>query len=169
MLTSPSPPPPPQKSSPPIFNEITVQLFHFSGELLCTRLRCFSSDYNYINYQMLFGKQYTPGDPQKAMMNERLVRGKDPCMECDDEPVAPVCGPNWKTYRSMCHALRCGRFTVDDVKGGKCGGLVSALWCRGVSGRFQTEPRLSGVKSLSTFFPGLRRSLSSFEVISKTH
>lgn len=94
-----------------------------NGELLCTRLRCFSSGYNYTNYGMLFGEQYIPEDPQKARMDERLVRGKDPCMECDDEPVEPVCGPNWKTYRSMCHAVRCGGFSVEDVKGGKCGGL----------------------------------------------
>ena len=60
-----------------------------------------------------------------AIFDEGVVRGKDWCMECDGEPESPVCGPNWKTYRSMCHAFQCGGFNVDDVKQGKCENLVS--------------------------------------------
>ena len=48
-------------------------------------------------------------------------------MECDTDPVSPVCGPNWKTYRSMCHAIECGGFRVDDVKLGKCESLVGTF------------------------------------------
>ena len=48
-------------------------------------------------------------------------------MECDYEPVAPVCGPNWKTYRSMCHAMECGGHKIDHVKQGACEKMVSIL------------------------------------------
>ena len=46
-------------------------------------------------------------------------------MECDDDPIFPVCGPNWKTYRSMCHALYCGDLRIEDVKEGSCETMVS--------------------------------------------
>ena len=46
-------------------------------------------------------------------------------MECDYDPIFPVCGPNWKTYRSMCHALYCGDLRIEDVKEGSCDTMVS--------------------------------------------
>ena len=60
------------------------------------------------------------------MLDER-VRGKDPCMECDYDPILPVCGLNWKTYRSMCHALQCGGLRVGDVKQGACEKMVGKM------------------------------------------
>ena len=46
-------------------------------------------------------------------------------MECDYDPIFPVCGLNWKTYRSMCHALYCGDLRIEDVKEGSCETMVS--------------------------------------------
>ena len=57
-------------------------------------------------------------------MYEGRIRGMDPCMECDYEPIAPVCGPNWKTYRSMCHAMECGGHKIEHVKQGACEKMV---------------------------------------------
>ena len=51
-------------------------------------------------------------------------------MECDYDPIFPVCGPNWKTYRSMCHALYCGDLRIEDVKEGSCETMVSKNNCR---------------------------------------
>ena len=46
-------------------------------------------------------------------------------MECDYDPIFSVCGPNWKTYRSMCHALYCGDLRIENVKEGSCETMVS--------------------------------------------
>ena len=46
-------------------------------------------------------------------------------MESDYDPIFPVCGPNWKTYRSMYHALYCGDLSIEDVKEGSCETMVS--------------------------------------------
>ncbi|KAL9959549.1 hypothetical protein ACROYT_G032880 [Oculina patagonica] len=94
-----------------------------NGELLCTRVRCPSSNYNYTNYRTGAVGNSTLENALMSILNEGVVRGKDWCMECDSEPVSPVCGPNWKTYQSMCHAFQCGGFGVEDVKQGKCESL----------------------------------------------
>lgn len=111
-----------------ISDSVAASVFHYStvflqGELLCTRLRCPSANYSYTDYQL--NSNDTLQNATKADVNEGRMRGKDPCMECDYEPISPVCGLNWKTYRSMCHALYCGGLKIEQVKQGTCEVMVS--------------------------------------------
>ncbi|XP_068714695.1 reversion-inducing cysteine-rich protein with Kazal motifs-like [Montipora foliosa] len=89
-----------------------------NGELLCTRIRCPSADNNYTNYGEAIASK-TLNNSTKSETNVRK-RGKDPCMECDYEPILPVCGLNWITYRSMCHAIHCGGHNMEQVYQGPC-------------------------------------------------
>ncbi|KAK3735318.1 hypothetical protein QZH41_018729, partial [Actinostola sp. cb2023] len=75
---------------------------------ICTRLRCQSADYAYTNYKAV------------ADHIEGQERYYDTCMDCDGEPVTPVCGPDWRTYRSLCHARFCGDYDIDEITQGAC-------------------------------------------------
>lgn len=107
-------------------NSLHFFLVYLSGELLCTRVRCSSSNYNYTNYRASAVDENTLENLVMSILNKGVFRGKDWCLECDSEPVSPVCGPNWKTYRSICHAFHCGGFDIEDIKQGKCENLVSS-------------------------------------------
>ena len=97
----------------------------FSGELLCTRIRCATANYSYTNYRSISDNKNTS---ESSLVNEGVTRDKDWCLECDKIRGPPVCGPNWKTYRSACHAYHCAGFQIDDVKEGKCESFVSGLF-----------------------------------------
>ncbi|XP_032242092.2 reversion-inducing cysteine-rich protein with Kazal motifs isoform X1 [Nematostella vectensis] len=90
---------------------------HFDGcnncicrkrEWVCTRLRCYFADFNYTHYNRV--PDHQPGQSRPV----------DTCMECDKEPVTPVCGPDWTTYRSLCHARFCGNYDIDEIVQGPC-------------------------------------------------
>ena len=97
--------------------------FFFPGELLCTRIRCRSANYNYTDYRL--ASNDNTQNVTEGHVHDGHVRGKDPCLECDYEPISLVCGPNWKTYRSMCHAMQCAGLKLEHVKEGDCEIMVS--------------------------------------------
>lgn len=96
------------------------------GELLCTRLRCPSANNSYTNYHEVISKEVLHNST-KSNRNYGRIRGTDPCLECDYELISPVCGPNWITYRSMCHALQCGGHSMERVYQGACKHVVREL------------------------------------------
>lgn len=118
----------------------------FSGELLCTRIRCATANYSYTNYRSISDNKNTS---ESSVVNEGVTRDKDWCLECDKIRGPPVCGPNWKTYRSACHAYHCAGFQIDDVKEGKCESFVSVFFFVPLSSK--KLQRVSSVCTLLSF------------------
>ena len=49
------------------------------------------------------------------------------CRMCASMGKKLVCGPNAITYPNRCSAMRCGKFTADEISDGPCPNAVSAV------------------------------------------
>ena len=111
-----------------IYNLISDSKFLFLGDLLCTRIRCRSLGLRYTNYEASDASEESHLQAIGVLEGTKSERWNDVCLECDFEPMAPVCGPNWKTYRSLCHAQFCAGYHMEDVRMGACEDLVLILY-----------------------------------------